>query len=81
MAGIKNEFVITVYDSHGAVFYTNVGEDKDELIEICTQILADKDTIMGLKTKNITDSVQIVVEHKCPTCGRYETVLSITEYL
>lgn len=80
MAG-KEDFVITVYDMHGKVFYTNVGNDKDELISTCTQILADKDTIMGLKTKNITDSVNIVVEHKCPTCGKYETVLSLTEYL
>lgn len=80
MAG-KEEYVITVYDVHGKVFYTNVGNDKEELIETCRQILADKDTIMGLKTKNLTELVDIVVQRRCPTCGKFDTIISITEYL
>lgn len=81
MANTKDEYTITVYDSNGKVFYSNVGNDKDELIQTCTQILADKDTIMGIKTKNLSDVVQIVIERKCPTCGRYERVITLTEYL
>jgi hypothetical protein len=81
MADAKNEYIITVYDEHENVFYTNIGEDKDELIQTCTQILADKDAIMGLKTRNQSDVVQIVVERKCPRCGRYERIITLTEYL
>lgn len=81
MASEKGEYTITVYDVNGKVFYSNIGEDKDELIQTCTQILADKDTIMGLKTKNLSDVVQIVVERKCPRCGRFENVITLTEYL
>lgn len=81
MADAKEVYTITVYDSNGNVFYSNVGEDKDELIQTCTQILADKDAIMGLKTKNLSDVVQIVVERKCPRCGHYERVITLTEYL
>ena len=77
----KGDYTITVYDMHDNVFYQNVGDDKEELIQTCTQILADKDTIMGLKTKNLTDTVEIVVERRCPECGRFETIIRLTEYL
>lgn len=77
----KGDYTITVYDVNGKVFYQNIGDDKEELIQTCTQVIADKDTIMGLKTKNLTDTVEIVVERKCPECGRYETIIRLTEYL
>ena len=51
------------------------------MVQTCTQILADKDAIMGLKTKNLSDIVQITVERKCPRCGRYENIITLTEYL
>lgn len=77
----KDEYVLTAYCVDGKPFHIDTGADVQELLSKCAEILADPDVVRGLKTVVGTNTIDIIVERKCPCCGRFEKVKQLTEFI